>query len=43
MWKKNPAYSVLTSKLDMGFINKGWYGMFFACDVWCTADVSSVN
>ena len=26
----------------MGVINKGWYGMFFACGMWCVADVSSV-
>ena len=23
----------LASKLNMGLINKGWYGMFFACEV----------
>ena len=27
----------------MGLIKKGWYGMFFACEVWCIADVSSVS
>ena len=26
----------------MGLINKGWYGMFVACGIWCLADVSSV-
>ena len=31
--------------LDTGLImiNKGWYVMFFACMVWCVADVSSVS
>ena len=23
--------------------NLGWYGMFFACRIWCIADVSSVS
>ena len=27
----------------MGLINNGWYGMFFACGIWCLADVSSVS
>ena len=27
----------------MGLINKGLYGMFFACEIWCLADVSSVS
>ena len=27
----------------MGLINKGWYGMFVACGIWCLADVSSVS
>ena len=27
----------------MGLINKGSYGMFFACGIWCFADVSSVS
>ena len=27
----------------MGLINKGQYGMFFACGIWCLADVSSVS
>ena len=22
----------------MGLINKGWYGIVFACEVWCVAD-----
>ena len=26
----------------MGLINKGCYGMFLACGIWCLADVSSV-
>ena len=26
----------------MGLINKGGYGMFFVCGIWCLADVSSV-
>ena len=24
-------------------INKDWYGMFFACGIWCVAGVSSIN
>ena len=31
------------TKLNMGLINKGWYGMFVACGIWCLADVSSVS
>ena len=27
----------------MDLINKGLYGVFFACEVWCIADVSSVS
>ena len=27
----------------MGWINKSLYSMFFACGVWCIADVSSVK
>ena len=27
----------------MDLINKGWYGMFSACEVWCIADISSVS
>ena len=27
----------------MALINKGWYGMFFTCEIWCIADVSSVS
>ena len=27
----------------MGLINKGWYGVFFACGIWCLADVWSVS
>ena len=27
----------------MGLINKGCYGMFVACRIWCLADVSSVS
>ena len=27
----------------MGLINKGWYGIFVACGIWCLADVSSVS
>ena len=27
----------------MGLINKGLYGMFVACGIWCLADVSSVS
>ena len=34
--KKTLFFSALVSKLNMGLINKGWYGMFFACgsEVW---------
>ena len=31
------------SKLNTGSINKSWYGTFFACGIWCVADVSSVS
>ena len=27
----------------MGLINKGSYGMFFTCGIWCLADVLSVS
>ena len=27
----------------MGLFNKGQYGMFVACGIWCLADVSSVS
>ena len=27
----------------MGLINKGWYGVFFACGIWCLAEVWSVS
>ena len=26
-----------------GLISKGWYSMFFACGIWCLADVLSVS
>ena len=26
----------------MGLINKGRYDMFFACGIWCLADISSL-
>ena len=29
-------------EMNMGLINKGWYGIFVACEIWCLADVSSV-
>ena len=29
--------------LNMGFFNKGWYGMCVACGMWCLADVSSIS
>ena len=41
--KKNPVFSALASKLNTGFTNKVWYGMFFACRVWCAADVSRIR
>ena len=28
---KKTVFYALASKLNMGLINKGWYGMFFAC------------
>ena len=30
-------------KCNMGLIIKGQYGTFLACEVWCKADISSVN
>ena len=36
-------FSTLAGKLNMGLINKGWDSMFFACEVWRIADVSSVS
>ena len=42
--KKNCVFfSALVSKLNTGLINKGLYGMFFVCEVWCIADISSVS
>ena len=35
--------SALAGKPIMGWINKSLYSMFFACGVWCIADVSSVK
>ena len=35
--------TALASTLNMGLINKGCYGMFVACGIWCLADVSSVS
>ena len=35
-----PSYNY---DLYISLINKGWYGMFVACGIWCLADVSSVN
>ena len=37
------CFSVWASTLNVGLINKGWYGMFVACGIWCLADVSSVS
>ena len=36
---------MLFTIIIMGLINKGWYGMFFACGIWCVhvADVLSVS
>ena len=28
---------------EYGFDQQGWYGMFFACGIWCLADVSGVS
>ena len=41
--KKPDTFSALASKLNVGLINKGWYGMLFAREIWCIADGSSVN
>ena len=41
-FEKN-CFSALASEVNMGLINKGCYGMFFAREVWCIADVSSVR
>ena len=44
IWKtsfENNCFSAST--LNMDLINKGWYGMFIACGIWCLADVSSVS
>ena len=38
-WKN--CFSALASTLNMGLINKGWYGMFVACGIRCLADASS--
>ena len=35
--------TLISLYLPTGLINKGWYGMFFACGIWCVADVSSVS
>ena len=37
------CFSMWASTLNMGLINKGWYGMFVSCGIWCLADVSSVR
>ena len=45
-WKtsfEKTVFSAWASKLNMSLINKGRYGMFFACGIWCVADVSSVS
>ena len=40
---KKICFSAWASTLNMGLINKGLYGMFVACGIWCLADVSSVS
>ena len=40
---KKSVLPALASKLNVGLINKGRYGMFFACGIWCVADVSSIS
>ena len=35
MTLKTTCFSTLANKLNMGLINKCWYGMFLACEVWC--------
>ena len=40
---KKTVFSAWASTLNMGLINKGLYGMFVACGIWCLADVSSVS
>ena len=37
------CFSAWASTLNVGLINKGWYGVFFACGFWCLDDVSSVS
>ena len=37
------CFSAWASTLNMGLINKGWYGMFVACGIWCLADVLSIS
>ena len=41
-FEKN-GFSAWASTLNMGLINKGWYGLFVACGIWCLADVSNVS
>ena len=41
-FEKN-CFSTWASTLNMGLINKGWYGMFVTCGIWCLADVSRVS
>ena len=42
-FEKN-CFSAWASTLNMGLINKSWYGMFaVTCVIWCLADVSSVS
>ena len=41
--KKTGFFSAWASMLNMGLINKGWYGMCVACGIWCLAGVSSVS
>ena len=42
-FEKKNCFSAWASTLNIGLINKGWYGMFVACGIWCLADVSSVS
>ena len=41
-FEKN-CFSAWASMLIMGLINKGWYGMFVACGIWCLADILSIS
>ena len=33
----------IEKEMNMGLINKGWYGMFFTCGIWCVAAALSIS